>query len=109
MTCPTATCPPTSCPTAQSGPVRAIRSHGPAPLDRCDAQIQLIPIELMPMSVAQTTIAGRAWRTFGPGLRPARLNFGDCLAYARATARSEPRLFKANAFAQTGIEPALKD
>jgi ribonuclease VapC len=99
MTCPTATFP-----TAQSSPVRAIGKHGSAPVDRRDAQIQL-----MPMSVAQTTIAGRAWRTFGPGVHVARLNFGDCPAYASAKATSERKLFKGNAFAQTGIEPALKD
>jgi ribonuclease VapC len=37
------------------------------------------------------------------------LNYGDCFAYALAKRRGEPLLFKGNDFAQTDIEPALKD
>jgi ribonuclease VapC len=66
-------------------------------------------IELMPVSVSQAGIARRAWRTFGRGVHPARLNYGDCFAYALAKETSEPLLFKGSDFAQTDIEPALKD
>lgn len=66
-------------------------------------------IELMPVSVSQATIARRAWRTFGRGVHPARLNYGDCFAYALAKETREPLLFKGNDFAQTDVEPALKD
>ena len=66
-------------------------------------------IELMPVSVSQAAIARRAWRTFGRGVHPARLNYGDCFAYALAKETREPLLFKGNDFAQTDIEPALKD
>jgi ribonuclease VapC len=71
--------------------------------------IRLASIELMPVSVAQATIARGAWRTFGRGVHPARLNYGDCFAYALAKDTSEPLLFKGNDFAQTDVEPALKD
>lgn len=66
-------------------------------------------IELMPVSVSQATIARRAWSTFGRGVHPARLNYGDCFAYALAKETREPLLFKGNDFAQTDVEPALKD
>ena len=65
-------------------------------------------IELMPVSISQATIARRAWRTFGRGVHPARLNYGDCFAYALAKETREPLLFKGSDFAQTDIEPALR-
>ncbi len=52
--------------------------------------------------------AREAYRRFGRGNHPARLNFGDCFAYALARARGEPLLFKGEDFARTDIEPALK-
>jgi ribonuclease VapC len=66
-------------------------------------------IEMMPVSVGQASIARQAWRTFGRGNHPAGLNYGDCFAYALAKETREPLLFKGTDFAQTDIEPALKD
>jgi ribonuclease VapC len=66
-------------------------------------------IELMPVSVSQATIARAAWRTFGRGNHPAKLNYGDCFAYALAKETGESLLFKGNDFAQTDVESALKD
>jgi hypothetical protein len=37
---------------------------------------------------------------------PAKLNFGDCFAYALAKVTAEPLLFKGDDFARTDIEPA---
>ena len=53
--------------------------------------------------------AWRGWRIvrFGKGRHPARLNFGDCLAYALAVERGEALLFKGEDFAQTDVAPAL--
>jgi ribonuclease VapC len=66
-------------------------------------------IELIAVSVSQANIARHAWRVFGRGVHPARLNYGDCFAYALAKETREPLLFKGTDFAQTDIEPALKD
>jgi ribonuclease VapC len=66
-------------------------------------------IELVSVSVSQANIARGAWQTFGRGIHPAKLNFGDCFAYALAKETREPLLFKGNDFAQTDIKPALKD
>lgn len=77
--------------------------------DRLEEFIRDAEIELMPVSVSQGELARRAWRTFGRGAHPARLNYGDCFAYALAKETREPLLFKGNDFAQTDVEPALKD
>jgi ribonuclease VapC len=69
-----------------------------------DAQIELVPV-----SIPQAEIARRAWRVFGRGVHPAKLNYGDCFAYALAKETREPLLFKGDDFAQTDVEPALKD
>jgi ribonuclease VapC len=66
-------------------------------------------IEMVPVSVSQVAIARRAWQMFGRGVHPAKLNYGDCFAYALAKETSEPLLFKGTNFAQTDVEPALKD
>jgi ribonuclease VapC len=74
-----------------------------------DEFMQNAGIDLMPVSVYQAMIARRAWRMFGRGNHPAKLNYGDCFAYALAKETGEPLLFKGADFAQTDVEPALKD
>jgi ribonuclease VapC len=55
----------------------------------------------------QAHIARAAYRDFGKGSgHPARLNFGDCFAYALAKATDEPLLFKGDDFIHTDVEPA---
>ncbi|HVN63204.1 MAG TPA: type II toxin-antitoxin system VapC family toxin [Candidatus Binataceae bacterium] len=62
----------------------------------------LIAIE--PVTAAQARIARAAYRDFGKGSgHPARLNFGDCFAYALAKAVGEPLLFKGGDFAHTDV------
>ena len=47
-----------------------------------------------PVTERQARIAREAYRDFGKGSgHPARLNFGDCFAYALAKDRNEPLLF----------------
>jgi ribonuclease VapC len=49
----------------------------------------------------------RAARTFGKAVaHPARLNFGDCFAYACAKTQQVSLLFKGDDFTQTDIEAA---
>lgn len=56
----------------------------------------------------QARIAREAYRRFGKGTgHPARLNFGDCFAYALAKDFDEPLLFIGNDFVHTDIRPAL--
>jgi len=49
-----------------------------------------------------------AFDRYGRGRHPAKLNFGDCFAYALAKERGLPLLFKGgNDFALTDIAAAL--
>lgn len=52
-------------------------------------------------------LARQAHRRFGKGRHPARLNFGDCLAYALAAERGEALLFKGDDFVRTDVMQAL--
>jgi ribonuclease VapC len=57
---------------------------------------------------AQARIAREAYRDFGRSARhPAKLNFGDCFAYALAKSRNEPLLFKGEDFKHTDVMPVL--
>jgi ribonuclease VapC len=51
-------------------------------------------------------VAAAAWRRFGKGRHPAALNLGDTFAYALATVRAEPLLFKGRDFAATDVRQA---
>ena len=59
------------------------------------------------MTRAQTLIARDAYHRFGKSNHPARLNFGDCFAYALAKERDLPLLFKGDGFPLTDLRPAL--
>jgi ribonuclease VapC len=48
--------------------------------------------------------AGRAFRIYGKGRHPARLNLGDCLTYATARIAGEPLLAQGDDFAKTDLE-----
>lgn len=56
---------------------------------------------------AQAKIAREAYRDFGRGSgHPARLNFGDCFAYALARDKNQPLLFKGDDFRHTDVDAA---
>jgi len=63
--------------------------------------------ELMPTIVEfdkkQAVLARTAWREYGKGRHPAKLNFGDCCSYALAKHLKQSLLFKGNDFSQTDI------
>ncbi len=63
-------------------------------------------IEIVSVDIEQAHAACAAFRKYGKGFHPARLNFGDCFAYALAITTGEPLLFKGNDFAQTDVTPA---
>ncbi|HEX8662818.1 MAG TPA: type II toxin-antitoxin system VapC family toxin [Beijerinckiaceae bacterium] len=56
----------------------------------------------------QQKLAIDALLAFGKGRHPAKLNFGDCFAYALAKSRNLPLLFKGDDFARTDIVPAWR-
>ena len=69
-----------------------------------DAVIAELGIEIVPVTPEQAKIARQAYRDFGKGSgHPARLNFGDCFAYALAMERGEALLYKGDDFAHAGL------
>ena len=60
-------------------------------------------LEITAVTPRQVDTARRAFVQFGKGNHPARLNFGDCFAYALAKDTGEPLLFKGEDFAQTDV------
>lgn len=57
---------------------------------------------------AQARVAREAYRDFGRGSgHPAKLNLGDCFAYALGKVTGEPLLFKGEDFTHTDITPAV--
>ena len=70
-----------------------------------DEFFEKLGLEVAPVSLAQTQIARRANQLYGRGSGSlARLNFGDCFAYALAKERGLPLLFKGDDFAHTDIQ-----
>ncbi len=75
---------------------------------RFDDFVRESSLFIEPVTEAQVRIAREAYRDFGRGSgHPARLNFGDCFAYALARVVGEPLLFKGGDFARTDIAPVL--
>ena len=64
-------------------------------------------VQVIPFDAVQSAIAREAYRRFGQGSgHPARLNFGDCFAYALAKALDAPLLFKGDDFGHTDVRAA---
>jgi ribonuclease VapC len=63
-------------------------------------------VDIAPFDQALSGLAFAAYSRFGKGRHPARLNTGDCAAYALAKARGWPLLYKGDDFSQTDIERA---
>ncbi len=69
-----------------------------------DDLIREAQIAIEPVTAEQARVAREAYRDFGRGTgHPARLNFGDCFAYALAKTTGEPLLFKGDDFLYAGI------
>jgi ribonuclease VapC len=63
-------------------------------------------IAIVGIGAREATVAIGAFAHFGKGLHPAKLNMGDCFAYACARTNDAPLLYKGDDFALTDIEPA---
>lgn len=82
-------------------------SRDPVASRRFDDLLREAQAEIEPVTEAQARIAREAYRDFGRGSgHPARLNFGDCFAYALARTTGEPLLFKGDDFAHTDVRVA---
>ena len=71
-----------------------------------DSMLQRLQAEVVPVTPEQADVARYAYRQFGKGRHPARLNFGDCFSYALARVAGEPLLFVGDDFGRTDVEVA---
>lgn len=67
-----------------------------------------LALTILPLTEARAHDAVRAYMSWGKGFHAAKLNFGDCFAYALAREQDCPLLFVGEDFAGTDIEPAIR-
>lgn len=83
-------------------------SHDPVASRRLDDLLAEAEILIAPVTEEQARVARAAYRDYGKGSgHPAKLDFGDCFAYALARTRGEPLLFKGDDFSHTDVAAAL--
>ena len=82
-------------------------TRNPELSQQLDALIEDMELTIEPVTERQAGIARAAYREFGKGSgHRARLNFGDCFAYALAREVNEPLLFVGDDLAQTDVRQA---
>ena len=78
--------------------------YGPEGEARSDEWMRSIGLRVVSTTLAHAKIAAQASAKFRG--RPARLNMGDCFAYALAVSNNIPLLYKGNDFALTDVRSA---
>jgi len=70
-----------------------------------DELFDTLRLEMVPVSASQALLARQANRLYGRGSgHKAKLNYGDCFAYALAKEADKPLLFKGNDFVHTDLK-----
>ncbi|MFN0100832.1 MAG: PIN domain-containing protein [Bryobacteraceae bacterium] len=85
---------------------RARWLFGQAGVAEAEELISSLGIEVEMVTVEQARVAVDVFGRFGKG-HPARLNMGDCFAYALSKTAGAPLLFKGEDFPRTDISAAL--
>ena len=76
--------------------------------DRFDQLVESARLTIEPVTEAHARAARIAFRRYGRGSgSPAKLNFGDCFAYALSATSGEPLLFKGRNFTHTDVLRAI--
>lgn len=81
---------------------RAQSVHGTDGARAAEALLEALSISVPPADMTDVRAAIVAFERFGPRT-PARLNLGDCFAYALAMKLNAPLLFKGDDFTQTDV------
>ena len=85
--------------------VRADAIDGEAGRRKAEQLVEWLGIEAAPIDMETTRLAVDAFARYGKRT-PAKLNLGDCFAYALAKQRDTPLLYKGDDFAKTDITAA---
>jgi ribonuclease VapC len=88
--------------------ISALRRSHEYPIERARAEVQAYAdmrgLELVPIGSAEMTLALDAYQRFGRGSGSlAKLNMGDCFAYACAKANDARLLYKGSDFLHTDL------
>ena len=89
-----------------TGVARAKDGNVAAARREVDRFIALAEIKVLAIGDAERHIALDAFERYGKGRHAARLNMGDCFAYACARTHGAPLLFKGDDFSRTDITAA---
>ncbi|HEU5452714.1 MAG TPA: type II toxin-antitoxin system VapC family toxin [Terriglobales bacterium] len=84
----------------------AERNPNPAGLRNFDTFLRSAGIVVAAVTEDQAHVARQAFVDFGKGRHAARLNLGDCFAYALSKVTGEPLLFKGEDFRKTDVKAA---
>jgi ribonuclease VapC len=76
--------------------------------DRVHLFLAALGFRIVAIGQREFDLAFEAYARFGKGRHPAKLNMGDCYAYACAKANDASLLFKGADFGKTDIEPAWR-
>jgi ribonuclease VapC len=87
--------------------VTSTRRELPIASTLVEAAVRRARLVIEPVTLEQAAIARSAYLAYGRGQHRARLNFGDCFAYALAKATGEPLLYKGDDFGLTDVKSAL--
>ena len=71
--------------------------------ERLDMVLAHFGVEMVSVSEHHVRRAREAYAAYGKGNHPARLNYGDCFAYALAQATGDSLLFKGDDFSKTDV------
>jgi ribonuclease VapC len=71
--------------------------------DDLEILFKKLGVSIVPFTDAERVAALEAWWTFGKTRGAAKLNFGDCIAYATAQVAGAPLLFKGEDFKRTDV------
>ena len=83
-------------------------SRDPVASRALDDLLREAGVAISPVTEEQAKVARDAYRDFGRGSgHAARLNFGDCFAYALARVTGEPLLFKGDDFVHAGFRKLI--
>ncbi|USQ76546.1 type II toxin-antitoxin system VapC family toxin [Ornithinimicrobium cryptoxanthini] len=79
-------------------------AHG----ERLNQLIELLGIEIVPVTAQHGAVARQAYRRYGRGNHSgAALNFGDVFSYALSVVTGEPLLFVGDDFPHTDVAAAI--
>lgn len=87
--------------------LRIDRGDMPEIADALEPLLGRLGMTIATVGPEQAYLAREAFQRYGKGKHAAKLNLGDCFAYALAKARGEPLLFKGDDFRHTDVEAAV--